>query len=113
MHLRDALERYLVQLQADGRSIHTRKQAARQVRALARWLEGDGHSGELGMVTEEDLARFLCSGAATQRPDGKSKRVASVNALRSSLRCFFSYARAAGLASSLHNLSRRCARSRN
>ena len=98
MHLDDALDRYLVQLQADGRSPHTRKQAARHVRALARWLEGEGHPGGLGDVTEETLARFLCADAATRRPDGKPKRAVSVNALRSSLRCFFAYAHEAGLA---------------
>ena len=98
MHLHDALDRYLVQLQADGRSIHTRKQVGRHVRALARWLEGEGHTVELEGVIEEGLARFLCSDSATKRPDGKPKRAASVNALRSSLRTFFSYAHEAGLA---------------
>lgn len=97
MDLYAALDRYLVQLQADGRSEHTRKQIARHVRALGRWLAADGHPLDVGEVTEEDLARFLCSDAATKRPDGRPKRVASVNALRSSLRVFFGFLQEAGV----------------
>lgn len=43
------------------------------------------------------MARFLASAEALRRPDGRSKRTGSLNALRSSLRGFFQYLERAGL----------------
>ena len=62
MQIGKALDRFLVQLDADGRSPHTIGQYRRHVRLLAEWaadmrVEDFGH---------EDLARFLASPAATQ-----------------------------------------------
>lgn len=96
MHLLDALERYEIQLQADGRSEHTVAQYARHVRLLAHWLWERGHDGEVERIDHELLAAFLTSTAARLRADGKRKRATSTNALRSSLRCFFAYLRDAG-----------------
>ena len=96
MHVREALRRYLLQLQADGRSAHTIGQYSRHVAFLAAWLTGEGHSGAIGEIDHEHLARFLVSPVAVQRPDGKAKRATSMNALRSSLRTFFGYLHAAG-----------------
>jgi site-specific recombinase XerD len=89
MRLHDLLDRYLVQLEADGRSVHTRRQYERHVRLLGAWL-GDRE------VTHEALAGFLISDAARLRPDGMPKKATAMNALRSSLRTFFQWAHAAG-----------------
>jgi site-specific recombinase XerC len=98
MNTTEALERFLVQLQADGRSAHTIGQYRRHVGLLARWLARE--RGDVGVdeVTHEDLARFLASPDARQRTDGKPKRAGSANALRTSLRVFFRYAHEAGYA---------------
>ena len=42
----DALDRFELQLQADGRSEHTVHQYLRHVRLLAAWLADQGHSGD-------------------------------------------------------------------
>ena len=38
MKILDALERFVIQLEADGRSPHTVRQYQRHVRALAAWV---------------------------------------------------------------------------
>ena len=96
MLLEDALTRFAVQLEADGRSPHPIRQYARHVRALARWAADVGHSGRIDDFGHEDVARFLTAPAAHTRPDGGKKRATSVNALRTSLRCFFAYLHGAG-----------------
>ncbi len=96
MQLQDALDRFVLQLEADGRSPHTIMQYRRHISALARWLAHDGHTGAVGDIGHEHLARFLASSVARTRPDGGAKRASSVNAIRSSLKCFFSYAHRAG-----------------
>jgi len=96
MQLQDALRGYLRQLEADGRSPHTRAQYARHLGLLARWLTASGHSGEIEHVGHEDLARFLVAPGARQREDGVPKRASSTNCLRSSLRTFFAWQHAAG-----------------
>jgi site-specific recombinase XerD len=94
MRLDQALDLYVEQLRADGRSEHTVRQYRRHVRLLAAWFGGVKHVED---VTHEDLARFLNSDGARHRPDGKLKKATATNALRSSLRTFFAYAHAAGL----------------
>ena len=97
MRIEAALERFLVQLQADGRSIHTRKQYQRHIRLLARWARDVGPRGdELETLGHEDLARFLASPAATGRVGGGEKLATSANCLRSSLKGFFGYLHRAG-----------------
>ncbi len=91
-----ALERFVVQLEADGRSQHTIGQYRRHVRLLDRWLHTERRSRVIERIDHEDLAVFLSSPAARMRPDGTPKKATSTNALRTSLRCFFSYANAAG-----------------
>ncbi len=85
MTLQDALERYLVQLEADGRSPHTIGQYRRHITALASWLG----AREVGEIGHEDLARFL----AETRSD---RRATTMNAVRTSLRTFFGYLHEAG-----------------
>lgn len=94
MEVRDALASYLVQLDADGRSQHTIRQARRHVGMLVRWL---GDARDIGAITPADLARFLVSREVKQRADGQDRQPTSANALRSSIRAFFRYAHDAGL----------------
>lgn len=97
MQILEALDRFLLQLEADGRSPHTVRQYRRHVRLLAAWLVQGGHSGDVGEVDDQDLARFLVSPAARTRPDGQPKKAGSTNALRTSVRCFFGHLERAGL----------------
>jgi len=98
MDLHDALDRFLLQLEADGRSKHTTlAQYQRHVRLLAAWLAQKGHSCDVRAVDDQDLARFLASPIATTRADGRPKEPGSVNALRASLKGFFGYLRRAGI----------------
>ena len=96
MTLNDALDRYLVQLEADGRSHHTVAQYRRHIRLLARWLAGEKLRRNLAAIDHEVLARFLAAPVARTRPDGVAKRATAMNCLRSSLRTFFEYAHRAG-----------------
>jgi integrase/recombinase XerC len=91
MLLDDALAHFVLQLQADGRSPHTVRQYQRHVRTLARWAADVGHSGHVEDLDHTAIARFMTAPCARIRPDGRAKRATSVNALRTSLRCFFVY----------------------
>jgi len=97
MLLRQALDAFLLQLDADGRSPHTRGQYARHVGALDRWLAAAGRPRDLAGIDHEALALFLTSDAARCRPDGTLKKATSTNGLRTSLRAFWSYCHLAGL----------------
>src|SRR5687768_1876424 len=94
MRLEHALQRYLLQLEADGRSVHTRAQYARHLRLLASWF---GDDRELEAIEPTDLAQFLTSPMAKLSARGGEKRATSLNSLRTSLRVFFNYHHAAGL----------------
>lgn len=96
MHIKEALERYLTQLKADGRSHHTAGQYRRHIALLGLWLHENGRSDAVEQIDHETLAAFLASPSARTRPDGKTKRATSTNALRTSLRTFFRYAHEAG-----------------
>jgi site-specific recombinase XerD len=96
MHLHDAIAAFQLQLEADGRSIHTRKQYARHLRLLGAWLDANGIPAELDAITTTVVARFLTSDAARKTDDGATKVATSTNALRTSIRCFFAYAELAG-----------------
>ncbi len=91
MHLENALERFLLQLKADGRSPHTIGQYRRHVRMFAAWLANVGHSGSAGDVTPDDLAAFLASETVRKTAAGRTRKPGSANALRGSLRGFFGY----------------------
>ena len=97
MLLTCALERFLEQLHADGRSPHTVGQYRRHVALFTRWLAQDAkEEPSLAHVTHERLARFLGAPVARQRSDGEAKRATAVNALRTSMRVFSSYLHRAG-----------------
>lgn len=94
MRISDALAAYTVQLQADGRSVHTIRQVERHVRLLARWA-GDPPVAELG---HEHLARFLASEVVQERAGGGARKASSANAIRSSVRGFCAFVHGAGYA---------------
>lgn len=92
MRIEEALEDFVLQLQADGRSPHTVNQYRRHVALLASWV-GDR---EVEEIDHPDIARFLTSEVVRCRVDGEPRKPTSKNAIRSSLRVFFSYVRDAG-----------------
>ena len=59
MKIQDALAHFLIQLEADGRSHHTRKQYARHVRLFCHWALDDGLGEALSEVDEQTIARFF------------------------------------------------------
>jgi site-specific recombinase XerC len=62
MTIDQALERFLVQLEADGRSPHTIGQYRRHVRALSRWARDAGpRSDRIEDLDHEAIAAFLAS----------------------------------------------------
>jgi integrase/recombinase XerD len=97
LRLPDALARFEVQLQADGRSPHTVARYQRHVRRFVSWFEADGLPDDVALLEPEHVARFLASAEALRRPDGRAKRTGSLNALRSSLRGFCAFLEASGL----------------
>ena len=97
MHISEAFSFYLTQLEADGRSRHTIRQRERHVLLLARWLADVGAGGEIAALGHQDVARILASDVAQRRADGGKRKATSANALRSSLKAFFSYCHEAGL----------------
>ena len=97
MHVTDALDDFVIQLQADGRSTHTIRQRERHVRTFARWLQREELSTSLETLDHRVVARFLASGMARWAPSGRPKKATSVNQLRTSLRAFGAYLEDAGL----------------
>jgi site-specific recombinase XerD len=98
-----AVETFLIQLEADGRSEHTIAQYRRHLFYFARWLcpgEGEPNAArEKAVITPEVVAAFFVSEAARMSCRGGAKRPTTLNAMRSSLRGFFAYCRDAGLVS--------------
>jgi site-specific recombinase XerC len=86
MDIEEALSRYLTQLRADGRSPHTAGQYRRHVGLLAAWLRGNGRSDAFEAIDHETPVQFLSSPSARTRPDGKTKKATTADALRTSLR---------------------------
>jgi site-specific recombinase XerD len=97
MRLLEALETFLLQLEADGRSEHTTAQYRRHITLLAGWLDQQGGALELDVIDHGTLARFLTSEEARLRPDGAPKKATAMNALRSTVRTFFGFLHDAGL----------------
>lgn len=97
MTIDDALERFVLQLRADGRSLHTRKQYERHVRLLGHWCRDVAPCGDdIHRLDHEAIATFLASDAANTNAHGGTKKATSTNCLRSSLKGFFSYLHKAG-----------------
>ena len=100
MHVQDALGQFQVQLAADGRSEHTRKQYQRHVLAFIAWLNRNGRDADIASITPNVVAEFFGSDDARMSARGGTKRATSANAQRTSLRCFLRWAHESGLASS-------------
>ena len=97
MRINEALERFIVQLQADGRSQHTIRQYERHVRLFAHWARDVGHCGlQIERLDHEGVAAFLASPLANTRAGGGQKLATSANCMRSSIRGFLRFCREAG-----------------
>ncbi len=97
MHLQAALQGFLLQLAADGRSPHTIGQYRRHGRALATWLARTGAHTAVAKLTPDLLARFFASPAARTTCHGDTKKAVSLNAMRTSIRCFAAHLHESGL----------------
>jgi site-specific recombinase XerC len=96
MRVSEALAVLVVQLEADGRSVHAVKQVERHVRLFARWA-GDPPVVEVG---HELIARFLTSDVVRERAGGGARKASSANAIRSSLRALGAFLHGAGYTAS-------------
>jgi site-specific recombinase XerD len=96
MRIEKTLQCYLTQLRADGRSEHKAHQYRRHITLLAGWLPTNGYSDAIEAIDHETLAAILASPAARTRPDGRSKKATSTNALLTSRRTFFRFRHDAG-----------------
>jgi integrase/recombinase XerD len=96
MDLRQALDSYILQQEADGRAASTIAQAREHIGLLDRWLRERGVSPDVKRIGHEQLAAFLASPAVRQRRDGAPRKATSANVLRSKVRSFFAYLADAG-----------------
>ncbi len=99
MQIQDAHGQFQVQLAADGRSEHTRRQYERHLRGMIDWLKRTGRSLDIAAITPTTVAEFFSSDAARLSARGGTKRATSANAQRTSLRCFFAWIHETGLTS--------------
>jgi site-specific recombinase XerD len=97
VELQDALQAFLQQLAADGRSPHTIGQYRRHVTALAKWCAATGASTDVASVTPAALAKFFAADTARSSCRGGTKKAVSLNAMRTSIRCFAKHLHDAGL----------------
>ena len=97
MNLQAALQEYLVQLAADGRSPHTIGQYRRHGTSLVNWLASTGGSTSVAKLTPTLLAKFFADDAAKNSCRGGPKKAVSLNAMRTSIRCFAKHLHDAGL----------------
>jgi site-specific recombinase XerC len=97
MELQDALQGFLRQLAADGRSPHTVGQYRRHGSALANWLATTGTGTNVADLTPDLLARFFAGSVAKESCRGGPKRATSLNAMRTSIRCFAAHLHDAGV----------------
>jgi integrase/recombinase XerC len=110
MQLQAALQAFLLQLEADGRSIHTIGQYRRHGAALVNWLAATGAGTNVADLTPDLLARFFASDSAKTSCRGGPKKATSANAMRTSTRCFFRWAHESGLTA--NNVARLLRRAR-
>src|SRR5262245_1378148 len=97
MHVQAALQAFLLQLEADGRSPHTIGQYRRHGTSLANWLASTRAPTTVAKLTPEVLARFFADDAAKTSCRGGPKKAVSLNAMRTSVRCFAKHLHDAGL----------------
>jgi len=97
MQLQEALQAFLRQLAADGRSPHTIGQYRRHGTALATWLATTDANTNVAKLTPDLLARFFADDAAKNSCRGGPKKAVSLNAMRTSIRCFAAHLHDTGL----------------
>jgi integrase/recombinase XerC len=97
MHVQAALQAFLLQLEADGRSPHTIGQYRRHGTALVAWLAETRQPTAVAKLTPEVLARFFAADAAKNSCRGGPKKAVSLNAMRTSIRCFAAHLHESGL----------------
>ncbi|MGB3966219.1 MAG: tyrosine-type recombinase/integrase [Planctomycetota bacterium] len=97
MHVQAALQAFLLQLQADGRSPHTIGQYRRHGAALAGWLAATRSPTTVAKLTPAVLAKFFADDAAKNSCRGGPKKAVSLNAMRTSIRCFALHLHQSGL----------------
>jgi len=97
MKIQEALEKFIIQLKANGRSFHTINQYERHVSLFGHWMVKVERSAIIKSISHKDVASFLVSSMARTRRYGGVKKAVSMNALRSSLKGFFQYLHKAGL----------------
>lgn len=96
MRLSDALDIFVLQLRADGRSPHTIANYQRHVGALDAWLATRGHSADLDAITPALLSEYLADDDVRRSGRGGLRSTATVNAVRTSLRVVFGWLHDAG-----------------
>jgi integrase/recombinase XerC len=96
MDLRQALQVYLLQLRADGRSPHTIKSYERHLGSLLDWLAKHGRSAALDEITPQVLAEYLAGDDVRASGRGGLRSTSTVNAVRTSLRVVFAWLHDAG-----------------
>jgi Phage integrase, N-terminal SAM-like domain len=99
MQLQESLQAFLLQLSADGRSPHTIGQYRRHVTSLIDWVTDNGAGANVADLAPEVLAKFFSHDAAKKSCRGGPKKAVSLNAMRTSIRCFCAHLRDAGLVS--------------
>lgn len=93
MRIHDALEEFLLQLEANGHSRHTIDQYRRHITSLAAWLAPED---DIAAITPTALARFLASPAARETSKGIERKPASLNSLRGGLKGFGAFLHESG-----------------
>jgi len=96
MHLQAAFQAFLRQLAADGRSPHTIGQYRRHGTALVTWLAGR-RVKRVAALTPDLLAQFFGDDTATTSCRGGPKKAVSLNAMRTSIRCFCGHLHESGI----------------
>jgi len=96
MQVQAALQAFLVQLEADGRSPHTIGQYRRHGASLVAWLAANRLPTNVARLTPDLLARFFADDAAKNSCRGGPKKAVSLNAMRTSIRCFAKHLHDAG-----------------
>lgn len=65
MNIEEGLKKFEVQLQADGRSVHTRRQYRRHIRLFAHWARDVGLCCDVSAVTHEGGSPVLIVATGT------------------------------------------------
>ena len=96
-HVQEALREFLVQLEADGRSPHTIGQDLRHGATLATWLARIGCPTTVDTLAPAVLAKLFADDAAKNGCRRGAKKAVSLNAMRTSIRCFANHLHDSGL----------------